>query len=440
LTPPLWDDTVFSSARLAGPCFAADRCGGQAHGLTQGKEPSVIYFKCKNCGALIKVSRKFAGKKGKCARCGATNDIPLQSEKDAIPKSVEQAAAPAGATAHAATGAAAPGAAAAAEQADQVPAEEPAAPPRRPRRHGELPLAAQQIDDLMNHLRRTGGGRLFPAAERVAYIGGVYALLALAPVILIIGLATLLLGRTSPDWTRADIVEMFVTLVVAALLLPLCQYVIAKLRAAAAKVVQASPSSVSSTALLDCIAVLLLVGSAVCLAGGAYRGYQTGLWDQGVMLGLAGLVGAVCCFLLAGLALNPESLSVHIVPQGSAGSEAVGILSLLWKMILRFAPIVLAVVILWSLSVLGWAGYASFQAQSVRALGIAAIKVCQMLVTFTAAYIGVYLLFLLYHLMVDLIRALFEIAANTRAQGHGEPAESAGETDDPAAEEETDRP
>ena len=385
----------------------------------------MIYFKCKNCGALIKVNAKFAGKKGKCARCGATNDIPLQSEKDAIPKPVEQAAgAPAGAAAPPAMGAAHAG------QRAHAPEAEPLASPRPPRRPGELPLVAQQIDDLMNHLRRRGGGGLFPAVERGAYVGVVYALLGLTPLILLVGLATLVLGRVSAVWTRADMIEMFLTLVVLALVLPLCQYVIAKIRTAAVRIVQSSPSSVSSTNLLDCIAVLLLVGGVVCLGGGAYMGYRTGLWTQGVMLGLAGLMGAACCFLLAGLALNPETLNVQIAPHGSAGSEALGIVSFIWKMILRFAPVLLAVVILNSLAELGWAGYAAFSSKSVRILGHAATGVCRVLILFTATYVGVYLLFLLYHLMVDLMRALLEIAANTRPHGHVEADVADGETED----------
>ena len=384
----------------------------------------MIYFKCKNCGALIKVSAKFAGKKGKCARCGATNDIPLQSEKDAIPKSVEQAAAAptgAGPAAPLAPGAVPAGLAGAAMEA------EPPAPPRPPRRASELPPVAQQIDDLINRLRRRGGGRLFVAAERAAYIGGAYALLGLALLVLLIGVATLVLGRVSFGWTRAGIIEMSLTMVVLALLLPLCQYVIAKIRTAGVKIVQSSPSSVSSTNLLDCIAVLLLVGGVVCLGCGAYMGYQAGGWGQRVMFGLAGLMGAACCFLLAGLAVNPEPLNVQIVPQAGAGSEAVGILSFLCKLILRFAPILLAAVILNSLAELAWATYAAFRVKSVRVLGEAATGACRVLILFTAAYVGVYLLFLLYHLMVDLMRALFEIAVNTRPRERVESAVAARE-------------
>ena len=196
LTPPPLGDTVFPSARAclengdrhrngklwrrfgASPQFRVV----SVRACPEGKEPSVIYFKCKNCGALIKVSTKFAGKKGKSPAAGSTNDIPLQSEKDAIPKSVEQAAAPGGAV-----GAAVPPVigAPSAGQAGQIPAAEPAAPPRQPRRPSELPLVAQQIDDLMTRLRRGGGGGggggLFPAVERAAYLGGVYAVLGLAP-------------------------------------------------------------------------------------------------------------------------------------------------------------------------------------------------------------------------------------------------------------------
>jgi hypothetical protein len=80
------------------------------------------------------------------------------------------------------------------------------------------------------------------------------------------------------------------------------------------------------------------------------------------------------------------------------------------------------------------------KAKSVQVLGSAATDVCRDLIVFTAAYVGTYLLFLLYHLMVDLMRALFEIAANTRPQEHLEPIEPAGASGaggmgDPAEEE-----
>ena len=214
-------------------------------------------------------------------------------------------------------------------------------------------------------------------------------------------------------------IEMFLSLVVLALVLPLCQVRDRQDSHPAVKIVQSSPSSVSSTNLLDCIAVLLLVGGVVCLGGGAYQGYQTGTWGQGVLFGLAGLVGAACCFLLAGLALNPESLNVQIVPpprrRRGAGNPVVPLED---DPPLRPHPAGGGDPQLAGGTGLG--GLRSLQGQvgphsgQCRHWGLPGCDPVHRDVR------RVYLLFLLYHLMVDLMPALFEIAANTRPHEHVE--------------------
>jgi len=359
----------------------------------------VIYFKCKSCGALIKVSDRFAGKKGRCARCGATNDIPPQSERDAVPHRPASAAPPEPAG---------PAEVSAAEEAPVT-----VAPSSRPA--SELPFPAAALERQLGGLRRRAGG-LFPAVEKASYLFGVYAVVALSPLLLAAGVAVLLAER-APRWSRRDNVALCVELVVSALLLPLCQYVIAKVRTASWKLIRNSPSSITSPALLDCLAVGLLAAGLAALGHGAYGVYhacQAEEWLGAVLPGLLAAIQAGGCLLLACVALKPEVLNVRVSPRAGAGGEAIGLVSFFLKALLAVAPVALLLLVCGLLVTLAQGGYQAVKAESVRLIGAPAAWVGRQVVLFTAGYVMLYVLFLGYHLLVDLVCAVFEIAVNTR--------------------------
>ncbi|MCD6303483.1 MAG: hypothetical protein J7M21_00800, partial [Planctomycetes bacterium] len=233
----------------------------------------MIYFRCRECGAMIKVSRHYAGKKGKCSHCGATNEIPAQSEAPAAAVSGapaglhppgpagenEKPSAESGALDTA--GEDAPDAAARDGRAKRRKSAGKGPASRARRRPGGLPVPARQVDGLLARLRRRKDAGLFNVLETAAYIIGVYAVLGLGVVLLAVGLA-MLATETRWGWSRSDRTRACLELIVLAALMPLCQYVIAKLRAASTRIVRSSPSSVASTGLLDCLAVLAVVGAA----------------------------------------------------------------------------------------------------------------------------------------------------------------------------------
>ncbi len=398
----------------------------------------MIYFKCKNCGALIKVSSQFAGRQGNCARCGAVNQIPTAAEAAAeakrkarggakpSPGGPPEAPAPEKPEAPAPEKPEAPAPKkpeAPAPKKPEAPALQPVQPPtevlppaRPPRPPSALPFPAGLLDRLAGHLRGRGAKRLFPAVERISFLVGAYALVALAPAALVLGVGVLA-GKTSFVWTWSDKVRLCLALVVSAVLLVLGQYVVAKVRTASRKMIAATPGRLSSTALPDCLAVLLLAAALVILPYAAHAGYETGHWGPGLELGILGLVGAALCLLLAVAALNPNVLNVHVRPGGGPGAEVVGFFSFLWKLILLAAPVGLMLLVVWSLYRLALAGQTAVRYESIEVLAAAMEGVCRGLIGFVVLYVVLYVLFLAYHLLVDLVRAVFEVASNTRKKG-----------------------
>ncbi|MCY2932496.1 MAG: hypothetical protein NTV86_23975 [Planctomycetota bacterium] len=395
----------------------------------------MIEFTCEGCGQKLKVPETFAGKKAKCPHCKGTIDIPMVTSPVAGPGDLDvmAAAGPAAPTPPPlARGPAGPGAHG-----------EPATP-------GGLPFPAGAIDAALNSLRRSISA-FFVQAESVAFQIGVYGLLALVPFFLVMALVlgtakspsasrqltdSSALAQVSPfsgrsrfaprpsmdlsDDSMATAAMMDamgpspVTLLVLALVLLVCQYVVSKIRSAAIRVVASSPSRTSSSNILDCVALLLLVGGVALLITGTVAAYHTRAFLPGLLAVGSGVIGAFVCFVMASLALNPQVLNVSIVPGEGAGAEALGLMSFILKLILRTGPFLLAAAVLTALVGFIAAGSQAPTGATSAALAGAAVVSGHILAAATFVYFLCYLAFLFYHLTVDVIQAIFQTAANTR--------------------------
>lgn len=102
-----------------------------------------------------------------------------------------------------------------------------------------------------------------------------------------------------------------------------------------------SPSRLFSRAFLDCFGLIGLGGALLSALWGIYAAFQG---DQFSFSSLGiGLGGAIVLLYLSAAALNPESLNVEVGEKATAGEEAVGILSFLFKLPLRLVPFVYCV-------------------------------------------------------------------------------------------------
>ena len=350
----------------------------------------MIKFKCSNCGTEIRVDDEYAGKKGRCPHCKAVNDIPAAAVSPPPPEPARAVAAPA-------SGARA--------TRNSRPREAPDAP---------LPIPAAQIDMLVNAVRPSLSQRLFEAVEKIGYLVGVYGFLAVA--VLAVVAAIILAGSDTPvrtRWARPPASPGVTTLVIMAFLMLVAQYVLAKIRSASLKIVRTSPSSISSRNLLDCIAVLLLLGSVAILVRAIVD--STGATDaKSVVAILAnGLLYSAVLVLTGSLALNPEALNISVQPQGSAGTEALGLVSFIAKLGIRSAPLVIGGMIVIAAVNLVRVIMASIELKSGLPLVGFAAATCTMMIGLTLGYLLLYVVCLFYHLFVDAVRALFKIRDNT---------------------------
>jgi len=182
-------------------------------------------------------------------------------------------------------------------------------------------------------------------------------------------------------------------------------------------------ANISSTAFLDCFALLNIAGGAAILIGSLAAAIpEKEFWK--IILGLAGFVVSE---YIAFIALNPGTININLVPDARAGEEALGLISFLVKSLLKLVPVIFgAFAVVGSLlllyaSVEGFAGSGPLVAMSIAMNAGAALLVSAAL-PFVA-----YLVFLMIYLGLDVLRAILVIPSKLDNLQNRE-AKSPGET------------
>jgi len=124
-----------------------------------------------------------------------------------------------------------------------------------------------------------------------------------------------------------------------ALALVVLQYIAGRFTAATEKLNRATPGRMSSTAFLDCWALLFMLAGLIVLIGVTLLGLHLEIYY--LLLSAVGLF--VLLQFVAILAINPDTVHIEIVSETGAGEEAIGILSLLAKVGLRVVPVVFGI-------------------------------------------------------------------------------------------------
>jgi len=176
------------------------------------------------------------------------------------------------------------------------------------------------------------------------------------------------------------------------------QYTAHKFIDAGKALVHASPSRMASGAFLDCLALLSTVTGVLV--------FVTSLtYDQWNYVWIAIGIWAVCD-LISWVALNPPMTNTAISTEATAGEEAIGIVSFFVKTFMRIIPMAyglgLTIGFFSSLSgtfALLKKGGLEFEGQT--ALNATALYACLPLLS--------YALFVLYHLTIDILRAILVI-------------------------------
>ena len=140
---------------------------------------------------------------------------------------------------------------------------------------------------------------------------------------------------------KVDGVQLMAVAALATTGLLLLQYWAQRTSGAIRAVVAAVPVRVRSRAVVDGCAATAPLGAAAVPAWMRLTGFQT---DVRPVYLLPAVLGAFAALLYLGvLALHPGMLNVRADPAVSAGEEAVGVLSLVLRLVLQFVPVAYAV-------------------------------------------------------------------------------------------------
>ena len=192
--------------------------------------------------------------------------------------------------------------------------------------------------------------------------------------------------------------------------LPLLQYVAVQFLDTTRSMVTQQRTPLGSQAFLRSYALVALVAAIVSLALALGRGIDAG----SLQVFLYGLGMTALCLATAWLALNPALVGIQVNARTNVGEEAIGVLSFFVKTGVRLVPIFYGVAFVVGaihgvLTLVGMVGDSSFELRQaiLRAEFAAPLMVLAALSPFLA-YIG----FVLYSLVIDLLRSILAIPGN----------------------------
>ncbi len=248
------------------------------------------------------------------------------------------------------------------------------------------PLAAVDLlDDVIDWARRTFPVSLF---DRIATSLVKYGHLGL----IVAEIACVILGLTAAF--KMDNWRLFPGGIGIALLLVILQYTASRFMDAGDRLLANSPSRLGSDAFMDCLALLVEV-LGICLF---FYNWFVGGWGHFFI----GLALWALCDAIAYIALNPGMVNIEVGGEVGAGEEAIGILSLGVKTVVRLVPMAFGIgAILGSIALI--AATFGMMRTGDPAAAVSALRLiawCVLLPFFS------YILFALYHLLIDLLRAI----------------------------------
>ncbi|MEN8153179.1 MAG: hypothetical protein ABFR75_04090 [Acidobacteriota bacterium] len=113
------------------------------------------------------------------------------------------------------------------------------------------------------------------------------------------------------------------------------QYVAIRFAKAGDKLIENNETSLSSSAFLDSVALLSMIGGALIFLYYIYFAIKVGNIGPFII----GLGAFIFFELIAILSLNPKSITVNVVSETSAGQEAIGIMTFFMKTVMKLVPI-----------------------------------------------------------------------------------------------------
>ena len=201
----------------------------------------------------------------------------------------------------------------------------------------------------------------------------------------------------------------------ALLILAVLQYAAGRFCVALERLNRTTSAKVFTTVFLDSFAALNIVAGLAVLLSSAVLAVHNDAYP----LILAGLVLFVVCEYLAFISLNPQTLSISVVPEARPAEEAIGLFSFLLKAILRLSPVAFGAGVVCGTLWLFYASYQLFGDSNVDAARQTALAATCSIICFAALPSVAYAFILLSQLFMDVIRAVLSIPGKLDAMAEG---------------------
>jgi hypothetical protein len=181
------------------------------------------------------------------------------------------------------------------------------------------------------------------------------------------------------------------------------QYVAHRFAAAGETLIANNPSALSSKAFLDCLGLLAVLAGLIAVALGAIRSIQ----GAGLRFVLVGGGLFVLLELFAVIVFNPETVSTETGGKTSAGQEAIGIIVLFVKGVMRLVPILFGVGVVAGLVLLAVDAFGVFGSEyRLVASWRQGLRTARLVVASGLAPLLSYVGFVVAYLAVDVVRAI----------------------------------
>lgn len=183
------------------------------------------------------------------------------------------------------------------------------------------------------------------------------------------------------------------------------QYIAHKFSDAGENLIRANPTSMASKVFLDCVAFLFVIGGLIVLVShliGLIRNGNLGIFLQGL--------GVFVLFeFIAIVSFNFKTVTIEIVRETTAGQEAIGIITFFIKGLMKLVPIFFGVGVAIGTIMLFVDSIGLFSNQRIHGAWLSGNADASMiLVAGLLPFFG-YILFVLYYLVIDIIRAILSL-------------------------------
>lgn len=252
------------------------------------------------------------------------------------------------------------------------------------------------IEKILGSIRKLLTLKLLGFFNKWLTILGNYSLLIASVLALLIGIVGAI---------RLESFMFFLTALAFSIFVLVIQYIADKFSHAGEMLIKNNPTSLSSTAFLDSLGLLAMIGGIVALLVNLYFAIKS----PSLNALLTGVGLFVFLEFVALIALNPELITVDVVKETTAGEEAIGILTFFIKKIMKLVPILFGLgVIIGTVMLL----VSSFNLFSNERMLFAPAKIewsYSLIISSGLLPLLSYILFVLFYLAIDIIRAILSL-------------------------------